>query len=223
MSEQIIKQYLTADLHLGHKNILTLANRRFDNIEEHDSHIIDCINKTVTTRDHLYILGDVGFHKDYEGLKKALSQINTRNIHIILGNHDNKHDMIRLISSRIICEVAEKKVIRVGEDRVVLFHYPLREWEGFYRGSYHAYGHVHNTIPPYKRSMDVGIDSIGYSPIEVRDFIDKLKVVSNETLSSEDRMIREFFPTLSTHYFVGLCTGNKEIREKILEVIKKEK
>lgn len=32
-------------------------------------------------------------------------------------------------------------------------------------------------------------------------------------------MINEFFPNLSTHYFVGLCTGHPKIRQAITEVL----
>lgn len=216
--------YFIADLHFGHKNILTLANRRFSSIQEHDDHIIKCVNETVSTSDHLYILGDLGFHKDYVGLATQISKINTRNIHIIKGNHDNMQNLVRLNRDGMIVEVKEMKTVQKGRDHIFCCHYPLREWPGFYRGHYHAHGHVHNTLSPYERSMDVGVDSIGYYPIE---FDDLIKRIDNWTegrtskISEEDKMINEFFPNLNVHYFVGLCTGNKEIRDKIYEVLRR--
>ena len=214
--------YFIADLHFGHKNILTLANRRFSSIQEHDDHIIKCVNETVSTSDHLYILGDLGFHKDYVGLATQISRINTRNIHIIKGNHDNMQNLVRLNRDGMIVEVKEMKTVQKGRQHIFCCHYPMREWPGFYRGHYHAYGHVHATLKPYERSMDVGVDSIGYKPIEFDELIKKIdsNYASLETkITKEDEMINEFFPDLSVHYFVGLCTGNQEIRNKILEIL----
>ena len=37
------KLYFTADLHFGHKNILTLAGRDFPSIEEHDKAILNAL------------------------------------------------------------------------------------------------------------------------------------------------------------------------------------
>ena len=221
MSQNI---YFIADLHFGHKNILTLANRRFNSIEEHDSFLIKSINETVDNSDHLYILGDLGFHKDYVGLVTHLSQINCRNIHIIKGNHDNRQNMVRLCKDGLAVEFKEMKEVQKGRKHIFCCHYPMREWPGFYRGHYHAYGHVHGTISPFERSMDVGVDSIGYKPIEFDELTNKIDsnyALIESKITKEDEMINEFFPDLSTHYFVGLCTGNKEIRNKIFEVLRR--
>ena len=221
MSQRI---FFTADLHFGHKNILTLANRRFNSIEEHDNYVINCINETVGIGDSLYILGDLGFHKDFMGLLEKLSQINCRNIHIIKGNHDNLANLVRLKRDGVIADVKDMKAVQKGRNTVFCCHYPLREWPGFYRGHYHAYGHVHNTLPLFEKSMDVGIDSIGFNPIEFDDLLNKIDSEYEKILTSiteEDKKINEFFPDLNTHYFVGLCTGNKEIRSKITEVLKR--
>ena len=215
--------YFTADLHFGHKNILTLANRRFKSIEDHDNFVIENINNTVSPADHLYILGDLGFHKDFMGLLTQISKINCKNIHIIKGNHDNIANLVRLKRDKIIADVKEMKTVKKDRRSIFCCHYPMREWPGFYRGHYHAYGHVHATLKPFERSMDVGIDSIGYKPIEFDDLIQRIDENYKgfeSKITKEDEMINEFFPDLSTHYFVGLCTGNEEIRNKIYEVLR---
>ena len=220
------KVYFTADLHLGHKNILTLSNRKFSSIEEHDDFLINSINEAVNTSDHLYILGDLGFHTDYIGLVTYISRINCRNIHIIKGNHDSIRNLERLRHDGLIAEVKEMKTVQNGRHHVFCCHYPMREWPGFYRGHYHAYGHVHNTLPVYERTMDVGVDSIGFVPIEFNDLIEKIeqgKGMEHTRISSEDEKINEFFPDLNTHYFISLCTGNDEIRKKIYSVLKGSK
>ena len=217
------KIYFTADLHFGHKNILTLAGRDFPSIEEHDKAIIDAINETVTTADHLYILGDIGFHRDLSTLKECLLKIKCRNLHIIKGNHDNMQHLIQLKREHVIADVKEMQTVQWENKSIFCCHYPMREWPGFYRGYYCAYGHVHGTLPQYKKSIDVGIDSIGIKPIEfgaLTELIDKgcLK----DAISKDDELINKYFPDLKSHYFIGLCCGNEEIRSKITEVLSRE-
>ena len=212
------KKFFTADLHLGHKNILTLAKRKFNSIEEHDGHIIRCINDTVDKKDNLYILGDLGFHRNIDKLRDYLLRINCRNIHVVAGNHDKVKDLVDLRREGVILDVQQKIIVQKNRKAIVCLHYPMREWEGYYRGYYHAYGHCHGTQPPYERSMDVGVDNIGYHPIEFDDLIqriDEFKEGTPSNITQEDEMINEFFPDLNTHYFVALCTGNEVIRKVI--------
>ena len=219
------KKFFIADLHLGHKNILTLARRRFNHIEDHDNHVIASINRVVDPQSNLYILGDLGFHRNIENLRKYLSRIKCRNIHIILGNHDRLTDLVTLRREGVILDVQPKIIVQKNKKSVVCFHYPMREWEGYYRGYYHAYGHVHGTLSSYERSMDVGIDSIGYEPIEFDDLIARIDTFKEENpsnISQEDEIINEFFPDLNTHFFVSLCTGNQEIRDTIYKVLRRK-
>lgn len=214
------KIYFTADLHFGHKNILTLAGRDFSSIEKHDNVIIETINETVTTADHLYILGDLGFHKDLESLRSYLLKIRCRNIHVVKGNHDNMQHLVQLKREHVIADVKEMQTVQWGNKAVFCCHYPMREWPGFYRGHYHAYGHCHGTLPQYKNSIDVGIDNIGIKPVEFETLIELIdKSYPEEMVSKEDEMINSYFPDLNTHFFVSLCTGNEEIRNKITEVL----
>ena len=213
------KIYFISDLHLQHKNILTLCNRRFLSIEEHDEHIIKCINETCTKADRLIILGDLGYHKDLEGLRSALKRIQA-NVEVILGNHDCQQHLVQLKREGVITDVKEFKTIQKGNKHIVCCHYPLKEWNGYYRGYYHVFGHVHGTLPQYDRCLDVGVDNIGYYPMEFDDVIKTIdKGNLHGRISKEDEMINEFFPNLSTHYFVGLCTGHPKIRQVIKEVL----
>ena len=139
------KKFFIADLHFGHKNILTLANRRFSSVEEHDNYVISCINAVVDKGDLLYILGDLGYRSDKEKLKEKLLEINTRNIHVIKGNHDKLSTLVEFKRMGIIADVKEYAKVQHGKDTIVCFHYPIKEWEGYYRGWYHAYGHCIDT------------------------------------------------------------------------------
>lgn len=214
-----MKNFFIADLHWGHKNILTLCNRRFKDIHEHDEHIIKSINSVVTNGDNLYILGDLGFKDDINKLRYNLNRLNG-NKHIIIGNHDNLSNLVQLKRERVIVDVKDSKTVQIGNQRIFLSHFPHREWNGYYRDAWHLFGHTHNTLEDFEYSTDVGVDSKGYVPWDFEQIKEYFETTDIETKATElDKKIGEFFPDLSAHYFVGLCTGNEEIRNKITEIL----
>lgn len=168
------KIWFTSDLHLGHKNILKLSNRPFGEIEHHDDTIINNYNNMVSNDDFCYILGDISFNQSYENYKRIFSRLNGKK-NIIIGNHDNKQNLIRCQKDGLICSVKDTQILQIGKDRVFLAHFPHREWNGFYHGVYHVYGHCHCNIDDYKQSTDVGVDCWEYAPVswdELKEYID---------------------------------------------------
>lgn len=166
--------YFTADLHIGHKNILKLSNRPFGDIDHHDDTIIDNYNSIVSSNDVCYILGDIAWNQSYETYKSIFNRLNGKKF-IILGNHDNKQNLIRCQKEGLIESVKENQILQIGSDKIFLSHFPYREWSGFYKGSYHIYGHVHCTLPDYKQSTDCGVDAWEYGPVsweEIKEYID---------------------------------------------------
>ena len=213
------RKFFHADWHFKHKNILTLCNRNFKTINEHDEYLIERINATVNNNDILYVLGDLGCHKDINSLRQYLKRING-NIHVILGNHDHLADLTKLKQEGVICDVKEFKTVQEGNKHLICCHYPLKEWNGYYRGYYHVFGHVHGTIQPYDNCMDVGVDAIGFDPIEFNEVIKRIEnKKSTKKIRPTDKKIAQYFPGLNTHYFVGLCTGHPEIRNVIRKVL----
>ena len=63
--------------------------------------------------------------------------------------------------------------------QVVLCHYPIAEWDGYFKGVYHLYGHVHNNFanPWYKimgslkNCYNVGVDVCDYKPVTLDELI----------------------------------------------------
>lgn len=53
--------YYTADLHLGHANVLRHDGRPFASVEEMDQDLMENWNRRVTDRDRIYIGGDLIF------------------------------------------------------------------------------------------------------------------------------------------------------------------
>lgn len=167
--------YFTADWHLGHKKILTLGHGRpFENIQHHDNTLIRNYNKIVSDDDTCYFLGDICWNQSYESYKKLFEQLNGKK-YVILGNHDNKQNIFRCKRDGLIEDVYEMKTIQIGNDRVFLCHYPMREWQGYHAGVPMLYGHTHGNIEDYKQSTDIGVDCWEYEVVSYDELKEYLK------------------------------------------------
>lgn len=84
-----------SDTHFGHRNIVQGVSswddksgcRKFKTIDEMNQNIVKLINTTVKEDDILYHLGDWSFGGS-DNIWNFRKQINCKNIHLILGNHD---------------------------------------------------------------------------------------------------------------------------------------
>ena len=72
--------------------------------------------------------------------------------------------------------VQDYKLLGENKRKFVLFHYPIYEWDGYYKGYYHLHGHVHNPAPnflPWAKAFDVGVDANNYFPVSIEEIIEK--------------------------------------------------
>jgi calcineurin-like phosphoesterase family protein len=152
-----VKTFYISDTHFGHKNIIRLANRPFTDVSEMDQCMIDRWNAVVGLGDVVYHLGDFSWH-DPATNRILFSALNGRKV-LIRGNHDAS--AVQLPWEDI---TFYQKLGFVGGG-VVLFHYPITEWDGFHRGVVHFHGHVHGaSIFRPKNSYDVGVEKLDYTP-----------------------------------------------------------
>lgn len=151
--------FFVADTHFGHSKILDFCqySRPCDTIEEHDERIIDNWNEDVKPNDTVYILGDVSWHPP-EKTKEILSRLKGRK-NIILGNHDRQFTQEGQFKY-IIEDIRKYREIKIDNTDVILFHYPILEWNKAHYGAVHLFGHVHGKqMSMVGRCLDVGIDS----------------------------------------------------------------
>lgn len=163
-----METYYISDLHFGHENIISLCDRPYKNVEEMNRDIIEKWNDVVGKNDLVKILGDVGLprnKKDVSDIIELVKQLNG-NKELIIGNHDKL-----LIKDEDFCKLFSKigyySEIKDNGRKVVLSHYPIEEWNGYFKGSYHIHGHVHNSDNGLKRMFkrfNVGVEVIGYIP-----------------------------------------------------------
>lgn len=136
--------YFIADLHFGHKNIMSYDARPFETTEENDEIIINNWNETVGIDDEVYLLGDISWHNATKTIE-ILNNLNG-NIHLIKGNHDDKLLRNRDIQKRFAEIVDYKELSLIDGGKIVLCHYPIPCFKNHYYGAYHFYGHVHTTF-----------------------------------------------------------------------------
>lgn len=153
--------FFISDTHFGHEGMMRMCARPFDSVEEMDRHMIECWNSVVGKNDEVWHLGDFAYRGDAGHAEKIFKQLNGRK-HLIIGNHDDK-DTVELGWA----SVQHRKVLQHGKTKIILDHFPMREWLHWWKDSIHLFGHTHSNLPSSKRALDVGVDHIGFAPINV--------------------------------------------------------
>ncbi len=161
--------YYISDMHFRHKNILHLSRRPFETVEDMDSFMITEWNKKVQKTDTVYILGDIGLGSA-KSICTILCQLNGVK-HLIVGNHDKAY-----LKSKEFCNcfssISDIGHVRDNGVRIVMCHYPLVEWDGYFRGTVLLYGHIHNNTVNFaysimskiENSYNVGADILNFVP-----------------------------------------------------------
>lgn len=149
--------WFTADTHFGHANIIKYSGRPFDSVEEMDERLIKAWNEVVRPNHVVWHLGDFNFKgaRDTAYYRRRLAG----DLHIVWGNHDDKCAR-RPEFRHLFGSAQEMKYLRVGGEKITLYHYAQRVWRNSHHGAWHLYGHSHGCIPDdWGRSMDVGVDA----------------------------------------------------------------
>lgn len=156
--------YFIGCTHFGHANILKKTDRHkhWATVAEMNTALTDNWNSVVSPKDTVYILGDFCFRGDPpETYEKNLNGIFVR----IKGNHDPEDWGV------------DYKMIKFNKRHIILFHYPIEEWDGWYHGSLHIHSHTHKPeLVSAVRRANVGADAINYTPIRMEDIFTRLGV-----------------------------------------------
>lgn len=161
--------WFCADAHFGHRGILKMSGRPWDDIARHDEDLIHAWNSRVRPSHDVFFLGDFAMNSSPERCQQVFARLNGKK-HLIVGNHDGP----RHIGLPWASEPADLRTVHVDGTRIVLCHYALRTWNGSWRGALHLYGHSHGTLPGTSRSCDVGLDCWGYRPVNLAEIRERL-------------------------------------------------
>jgi len=151
--------YFTADLHLGHENIIDLCSRPFEKVAEMDRALAAQWNAVVRPEDTIYVLGDFAY-RSRRSVDSYLAELNGTK-HLIIGNHDDANTL----KAKGWASVQPYLEIAGAGRKIVLCHYPMRAWHGSYRDSWMLHGHCHGRMAAIRQSCDVGVDAWHYTPV----------------------------------------------------------
>lgn len=167
--------YYIADTHLGHKNCIEFDNRPFTTVEEMDETIIANWNAVVRDTDDVYIIGDFCYRSSRSPMW-YLKRLNGRK-HLIVGNHD-RHLLNDEEVMKEFVSVDKMTYLKDGEYTVTLCHFPLAEWNQYYRGAWHIYGHIHahtngcyQFLKNEERALNAGCMINDYMPVTMNQLI----------------------------------------------------
>ena len=166
-------KYYISDTHFCHDNIIKMCKRPYSSTAEMNEDIIAKWNNKVKPSDEVYFLGDFIYKGSQNEAFNIIKRLNGKK-YFIKGNHDKETLLMQLKNAGLIEWVDDYKIISDNDRMVVLFHYPIEDWNGQYHGSYHLYGHVHNNDNNYKtlpRRYNVSVEMIGYEPKTLDELI----------------------------------------------------
>ena len=173
--------YFISDHHWGHKAVIWMSKRPFDDINQMNQVMIDRWNEVVGPDDEVYYLGDFMYKMNpNDFVRRVLNNLNGK-IYLIYGNHD-KRNLKKYVDRMEWIQPYHEMSYTYEEKEYFfkLFHYPIYSWDGMWRGSIHLHGHTHyNTHDLYFETignkMNVNCEFLDYKPKSIVDIINTFK------------------------------------------------
>jgi len=171
--------FFTADTHFCHSNIINLCGRPFAELEQMNNALVKNWNSCIKNDDEIYILGDFIFKGNGTDANNILRRLNGIK-YLIKGNHDKFLEDETFDKSNFEW-IKDYFVLDYKKIKIILFHYPIFEWQGYFGDAIHLYGHVHNCGNKIeeqkrfkllgKRAIIVGVDVNDFKPISIEKII----------------------------------------------------
>ena len=187
-----VATWFTADLHLGHRNIIDYCERPFAGVDEMNRALVENWNATVGDDDTVWVVGDFAMGKIAETLPIA-GELAGHKI-LLAGNHDRcwvgngrraEGWTERYLDAGFAEVVQGTAEVPIGGRSVLLCHFPYRgdshDHDRFVderpvdTGQWLVHGHVHEKWAQHGRMINVGVDVTGFHPLgdhEVAALID---------------------------------------------------
>ena len=158
-----MSDYVTADWHLFHENILRECNRPFGNTNHLKKTITNNVNNTCQPDDDLWLVGDFSMlglsHKG--AFLDFIKRIKCR-LHLVIGNHDKMTplDYIRMgfVSVHTWFPLHEFHLIHDPYDPFTR-NFPDALW---------LCGHVHKHWLVQNNRLNIGVDMWDFKPVSMK-------------------------------------------------------
>jgi len=183
----------TSDLHFGHSNVIRFDHRPFADRDEMDHVLIELWNGRVQPDDTVYIVGDFCYQSDHAP-EWYLRQLKGHKF-LVLGNHD-----LPILDNPKALHYLEgvDKMMHVtdGEHQISLCHFPIVEWNAYFHGSYHIYGHIHNrkdeayeVMKKKDHALNAGCMINNYTPASFKELVRNNEIFKNSEDVSKERTV----------------------------------
>lgn len=182
----------TADLHLGHANIIGYCDRPFTSVEAMNQALLSNWTETVGEHDEVWVLGDVAMGRITESLPLIAALPGRK--HLVPGNHDRCWAGNRRLRPEDVdmytdvgFDIAPGSVpLRLAEVPVVACHFPVagdsQEQDRFVEHrpvvpatSWLLHGHVHEKWKVNGKQINVGVDVWDYRPVSEQTLLDLIR------------------------------------------------
>ena len=179
---ELMARYFTADLHLGHSNIIEYSGRPFRDATHMNTELVARWNSTVQPMDEVVVLGDFAMGRIAETLP-VVSELHGRKV-LLAGNHDHCwHGHKKGVDAAVdryleagFDEIWQGRVdLQIGQARVVACHFPYRgdshdpdryvAHRPADEGAWLLHGHVHERWKVRENMINVGVDAWDYAPV----------------------------------------------------------
>lgn len=154
--------WVTADTHFGHRNIIRYCARPFEHTFDMNEGLIARWNACVRPEDTVYHLGDFALRCGATRARDILSRLNGKII-LIEGNHDWSLCRKPAIRDRFESVSSGLRYVKDGLE-VWMSHFPCESWRP--RVHFHGHSHGKSSLRPYR--IDVGVDCWNYAPMPIR-------------------------------------------------------
>lgn len=177
-----MSRWFTADLHLGHANIIEYSGRPFDSVDTMNRALIDRWNEVVADDDEVWMLGDFALGKIADTLP-LVAELAGRKV-LLTGNHDrcwpghgrrSEGWEERYLEAGFDEIRHDDTTMNVGDNEALACHFPYRgdrhDRDRFVasrpadRGRWLLHGHVHERWLQRGRMINVGVDAWSYRPV----------------------------------------------------------
>lgn len=175
--------WYSADLHLGHANIIGFCDRPYDDVAAMNTDLLDRFAARVQPEDTLILLGDVAMGR-LDDTVPLLGLLPGRRI-LVPGNHDRcwrgkakRSERAEALYASVFHEIwHEPGPVVLNGQRTLLNHFPYRgggdhtaterhaEHRPIDHGAWLIHGHVHEKWRQRGRMINVGVDAWGGYPV----------------------------------------------------------
>lgn len=179
-------RWFTADLHLGHENIIRYCHRPFADVEAMNEALIERWNLVVAPDDQVWVLGDLAMGPIRESLT-LVAGLAGRKV-LLAGNHDRcwsghrgrprarPDEWVTAYLDAGFDEIHQGTVeLTVGGVGVLACHFPYQgdsqpldrhtDHRPHDDGGWILHGHVHDRWRTEGRQVNVGVDVWDYRPV----------------------------------------------------------